>query len=216
MGRLIFGKGAGVLASSVGKAALLSGGVGAAQQLGQDEVASHYLSAGGYGDLSQQYSPTWGKEAEGALNMMGMHIGSSLMHEGLAQGFSANASRKAAVQVAGDVSDALQGQTTGDQIQQLPMRRRPRTCAGPGTGRIPEFCGESDGRHTAAKPVCGRQTFAQMGVEHGLTDQELQQKMPDVAGQLRDAVESGGMVKIPGGASRISRARRWAMPCCRT
>ena len=188
MGNLVFGQGAKTLVKSTAGAAVKSSALGATQSVVSDANASMLLQSNGYGKLAQEYAPTFDKALESALFMGGFHLGMQGAHR--AVGSIPLPVRKEFVQAASAEQDFATIAKLGDLAANTKLRE-----ADPETFKQMAEALTEDGH--MPNVYVDAQVFAQSLGKAGIGLEELQVKMPEVATQLREGFETGGMVRIP-------------------
>lgn len=186
MGNLVVGQGAAPFLRSLLGASIKAGAVGAGQSVVGDAATSVLLGRAGYEKQAEEMAPSWAKAAESALFMGGMHIGMQGIH--LAGG------------VVGQVREQHQAAAAEKDFNQISQLGQ-LSAASKWRERDPQAFKEfvqnvtEDGEmsHVYVKA----ETFAQSLDKAGVTADELRVKMPEVAAQMAEALQTKGDVAIP-------------------
>lgn len=180
MGRLIFGRGAGPLAKSIGSATVKAGAVGAGQELGVDLTTEQLLLGVGQNDLAAKYAPTAEKLVHAAAFQAGIHLGTQGLHALLDP---AQREQRAAqeAQQAQQQLQALSAAATASKFRERDQEA---------------FHDFVDGMGAPDLYIGGRQ-LAEALDQSGIGGDELRHSLPDVASQMREALQTDGLVRIP-------------------
>ena len=195
MGNVLFKSGMAPLAKSVAAATTKAGLVGAGQEAVTDTAASHILQANGYGDLADQYAPTMEKAWNSALFMSALHVGSQLATHGAPQLFSSGVPPIPADVVtnttkAADAARSMDGlQALGELAAQSNLRQNDPQA-------FHDFVQKVTDSGTLPEVWVNARTFVDGLNQSKIPMDELAAKLPDVAGQLHEALQTGGDVKI--------------------
>jgi hypothetical protein len=180
----VAGSGLRQIGSSIVKAGLKAGGVGALQSVASDAAAYSILKSQGYDAQAVQYEPSLEKAGSAAVFMAGLHL-----------------SMQAATGLPGlrvqEVADAAHAETGAQTLQTLAQA----ATASKLRARNPQAFHDLVEQATQDGPVSDvwidAKKFDETLAQSGVTRADLQQTMPDVAGQLDDALATGGDVRIP-------------------
>jgi hypothetical protein len=188
MGNVLFRSGAAPLAKTLVAAAVKSGAVGAGQEAITDTSTSALLKANGYGDLADQYAPTIDKAWQSALFMAGLHVGGQAVHAAMPSSPPADLIVNTAK--AADATRSMEGlQALGELAAQSKLRENDPQAFHDFVQKV------TDDGHLPEVWVDAK-TLVDGLNQSGVKMDDLQAKLPDVAGQIHEALETGGDVKI--------------------
>ena len=188
MGDVLFKSGMAPLAKSLLASTVKAGAVGAGQEAITDTATSALLKARGYGDLADQYAPTIDKAWQSALFMAGLHVGGQAVHAALPGSPPADIVVNTAK--AADATRGMEGlQALGELSAQSKLRENDPQAFHDFVQKV------TDDGHLPEVWVDAK-TLVDGLNQSGVKMDELQAKLPDVAGQLHEALETNGDIKI--------------------
>ena len=190
MGELAMRSGVSPFLRSLFGATVKAGAAGAGQSVVADTAAGQILKANGYGDLADQYGPTIEKAWDSALFMAGMHTSMQAVHGAFAKP-PIPADLVTGTAKAADATQGMAGlQALGALAAQSKLRENDPQAFHDFVQKVTE-----DG-HLPEVWVDGK-TMVDALNQAGVTPDDLNAKMPGLANQLHEAVQTGGDVRIP-------------------
>jgi hypothetical protein len=178
MGRILFGQGGRVLTKTIAGAAIKSATVGAGGEYAVDKTTQALLEGVGENDLAERFAPTPAKLAQAAAFQSALHVGVQAVHGALGpRPDIAAAEAKQAQQTIQAISAAA---------AESKFRERDQDA-------FHAFVAEMKGPDL----YVGGRELAEALDQAGVTGEHLQQALPDLAAQMREGLQSEGMVRIP-------------------
>jgi hypothetical protein len=189
LGKLVVGQGAKPLVQSAAAATTKAFLAGAGQSVVGDAATQQILDGVGENDLGSRYAPSLEKAIESGAFMVGVHVGTGTVH--------------ALVDADGNPTPQTQQARVDDAVNSQSLLKKLSDIAT--TGKFRER--DQDGFHQFVSDVADNssapdlyvdaRTLAMVLDDSGVSGAQLTAQLPDVAAQMREGLQTEGMVRIP-------------------
>ena len=191
LGKVGFGQGVKALARTGAIAGGKAAAVGGAQSAVSDAASQQILQGVGTDQATvDQYAPSWQKVLANAAFMGALHLGTQVVTEGRAGIGKAPADPVGA-------ADAAQATQTMNVLQKLGELATTGKFRERDSEAFRQFVTDVSDSTGAPDLFVDARRFAEVLDQGGVSAAELAAKMPDVAAQMREGLQSEGMVRIP-------------------